>query len=87
MMWQYKVSLFLLMLSLIVFLGLAAYYTDNQIYYPDGNLEATPTRGFSWIWYHPEAWLISLGLDVAALTFFVYGVAVEIRESGLESRG
>ena len=54
MRWQYKVSLFLLVLSQVVFFGLAAYHTDDQIYYPDGNLEATPTRGYSWIWYHPE---------------------------------
>ena len=81
-MWQYKVSLFLLVLSQVVFLGLAAYHTDDQIYYPDGNLEATPTRGYSWIWYHPEQWLTSLVLVFAGVAFFVYGLGVEIRKSG-----
>ena len=82
MRWQYKVCLFLLVLSQVVFFGLAAYHTDDQIYYPDGNLEATPTRGYSWIWYHPEHWLISLFLVLAAVVFFVFGLGVEIRKSG-----
>ena len=82
MKWQYKVSLFLLVLSQVVFFGLAAYYTDDQLYYPDGDLGATPTRGYSWIWYHPEQWLMSLVLVVAAVAFFVYGAGLDIRESG-----
>jgi hypothetical protein len=78
MRWQYKVSLFLLLLSQVVFFGLAAYHLDDQLYYPDGNIEATPTRGYSWIWYHPEQWLISLVLVGAAVGFFVYGLGMEI---------
>ena len=34
---------------------------------------------YSWIWYHPEQWLTSLILAVAAVAFFVHGYA---RESG-----
>ena len=82
MRWQYKVCLFLLVLSQVVFFGVAAYYTDDQIYYPDGDLEAAPTRGYSWIWYHPEQWLISLVLVGVAVAFFVIGLGAEIRESG-----
>ena len=78
----YKVSLLLLVLSQVVFFGLAAYHTDDQFYYPDGNLEATPTKGYSWIWYHPEQWIISLVLAVAAVAFFVFGLVMEVRESG-----
>ena len=82
MRWQYKVSLLLLVLSQVVFFGLATYNMDDQLYYPDGDLEATPTRGYSWIWYHPEQWLVSLVLVVAAVAFFVIGVGVDFRESG-----
>ena len=81
MKWQYKVSLFLLVLSQVVFFGVVAYYTDDQFYYPDGNMEAPPTRGYSWIWYHAEQWIVSLVLAVAAVAFFVIGFGVEIRES------
>ena len=82
MRWQYKVSLFLLVLSQVVFFGLVAYNTDDQLYYPDGNLDVAPSRGYSWIWYHPEQWLTSLVLAVAAVSFFVFGAGVEIRKSG-----
>lgn len=83
MRWQYKVSLFLLVLSQVVFFGLAAYHTDNQLYYPDDNLEGSPSRGYSWIWYHPDQWLICLVFVVFALTFFVFGFVVDIKTSGL----
>ncbi len=77
MIWQYKVSLFLMLLSQTVFLGLAAYYTDNQPFYPDGNLEAASTRGYSWIWYHFEHWGISLVLNLAGVVVFISGVLKE----------
>ena len=79
MRWQYKVSLFLLVLSQVAFFGLAAYNTDDQLYYPNGDLEAVPSRGYSWIWYHPEQWLVSLVLAVAAVVFFGYAVGLDIR--------
>ena len=70
MRWQYKVSLFLMLLSQTVFLGLAAYYIDNQF------------AGYTWIWYHPEQWTFSLTIGLFGLAFFVYGIIAEIRESG-----
>lgn len=82
MRWQYKVSLLLLMFSQFGFFVLAAYHTDDNLYYPEGNLEGSPTRGYSWIWYHPDQWLIFLVLGVFALVFFVYGVVVDFRASG-----
>ena len=80
MRWQYKISLFLLVLSQTVFFVLAAYHTDNQLYYPNGNLDATPTRGYSWIWYHPDQWHISLILVVIGLGFFVFGAILDIKD-------
>ncbi len=71
MRWQYKVSLFLMLLSQTVFLGLAAYYTDNQL----------PTAGYSWIWHHPEHWTFSLAISLLGLAFLVYGIISEIKES------
>lgn len=83
MKWQYKVSLFLLVISQVSFFGLAAYHTDDQLYYPDDNLEGSPTRGYSWIWYHPEQWLVCLVFGLFALVFFIFGFVVDIRNSGL----
>ncbi len=60
-------------------MGLAAYYTDNQLYYPDDNVEATPTVGYSWIWYHYEQWIISLILVLIGVGFFIFGVIKEKR--------
>lgn len=51
MMWQYKVSLFLMLLSQTVFLGLVAYQTDTRRYYLNDDPEATPTVGYSLLWY------------------------------------
>lgn len=82
MKWQYKVSLFLLVLSQVIFFVLAAYHTDNQLYYPDDNLEPYPTRGYSWIWYHPEHWLLCLVLGIAGLGFFIFGIIDDIRKTG-----
>lgn len=86
MKWQYKVSLFLLFLSQVSFFGLAAYYTDSQLYYPDDNLDLTPSRGYSWIWYHPESWLICLVLVIAGLGFFVFGLVLDFKEAGWISK-
>ena len=77
MRWQYKVSLFLMVLSQTVFLGLAAYHTDNRLYYPNDDPLATPSAGYSWIWYHPEQWIISLTLNIAAVATFMYGIIKE----------
>jgi hypothetical protein len=77
MKWEYKVSLFLLLLSQIVFLGLAAYHTEVGLI--SGTRAVSPTAGYSWIWYHMEQWIISLFLSVLALVFFVYGVITEIK--------
>ena len=79
MRWQYKVSLFLMVLSQTVFLGLAAYHTDNRVYYPNDDPLATPSVGYSWIWYHPEQWVISLTLNIAAVAVFISGIIKEKR--------
>ena len=80
MRWQYKVSLFLLVLSQVVFFGLTAYHTDDQLYYPDDNFEAEPSRGYSWVWYHPEQWLISLVLVVGGVVFFVFAAVLDLKK-------
>jgi hypothetical protein len=82
MKWPYKVCLLLLALSQIVFFSLAAYHTDDQIYRPEANDQSKSTRGYSWIWYHPEQWLISLALVVAAIVFFVFAAGLDIKEFG-----
>ena len=78
---QYKVSLFLLILSQVIFFILAAYHTDRQIYYPE-DPTAIPTIGYSWIWYHPEHWLISLILAIIAITFFLYAAVLDLKKLG-----
>ena len=80
------VSLFLLVLSQTVFLGLAAYYTDTRVYYPDGDPNASPTMGYSWIWYHFENWIISLTLSLAAVAVFIFGIMKEKRPDWKDSR-
>jgi len=67
MRWQYKICLFLLLMSWTVFLGLAAY--DTKISY-------------SGIWYHFEHWSVSLVLSVVAAVFGLFGLGAEFRESG-----
>jgi hypothetical protein len=67
MRWQYKVCLFLLLLGWTAFLGLAAYDTNT---------------GYSGIWYHFEHWSVSLVLSVVAAVFGLFGLGVDIRESG-----
>lgn len=82
MRWQFKVSLFLSVLAWTMFLGFAAYNTDNSLRYPSGDLEVTPIVGYSWIWYHPEQWMISLFLNLFAVVMFIYGVVAGIKQSG-----
>jgi hypothetical protein len=67
MRWHYKVCLFLLLLGWTVFLGLAAYDTNIS---------------YSGIWYHFEHWSVSLVLSVVAAVFGLFGLGVDIRESG-----
>jgi hypothetical protein len=80
MKWQYKLALAMLVLSQTVFFSLAAYNTDNQLYYPQGNTDATPEQGYSWIWYHPEQWMISLLLVVIGIAFFALGTFSDFEE-------
>jgi hypothetical protein len=82
MRWQFKVSLLFLVVSQVVFFVLAAYHMDRVVYYPEGDLGASPSVGYSWIWYHSESWMISLVLIVAALAAFVWGMIAEIRQTG-----
>ena len=82
MRWQFKVSLLFLVLSQLVFFGLAAYHMDSRVYYPDGDPYASPSMGYSWIWYHFENWIISLTLSLAAVAVFIWGIIAEIRRLG-----
>ena len=79
MKWAYKASLFLLLLSQSVFFLLAIYHTDANFYYPEGDLEADPTIGYSWIWYHQEQWMICVVLNFMAVLMFFYGLLDEKR--------
>ena len=81
MRWQYKVCLFLLLVSWTVFLVLAAYYIDNQAYHPGGKIESSLIF-YSGIWYHFEHWSISLVLSFIAAVFGGFGLVVDIRKSG-----
>ena len=80
MRWQFKVALLLLLLSQTIFLGLAAYYTDNQVYYANDDPTADSTIGYSWIWYHPQEWTWVIPLSVLSLVFFIYGLMDDIRK-------
>jgi len=81
MKWQYWSSIFLMMLSSVLFFSLAAIHMDDALYYPEGNMENSPSRGYSWIWYHFEHWGICLGLNIAALGLFIYGGLDGLRKS------
>ena len=75
MMWQYKVSLFLLLLGWTAFLGVAAVsYTEGQAYFPGDKIDS--------IWLHPEQWSISLVFSLVAAVFGGFGLVVDIRKSG-----
>ena len=81
MKWHYKVCLFLLLVSWTLFLVLAAYHTDNQAYHPWGKIESSSII-YSGIWYHFEHWSISVVLSFVAAVFGVFGLVLDIRESG-----
>ena len=71
-----------MILSSFIFFTLALFHTDTVAYYPGGNLDAVPTVGYSWIWYHPEHWIICLVLNLIALGLFLHGFFLDLRESG-----
>ena len=65
MLWWYKVSLFFIVLTQMLFFGLVAYHTSMI--------------GYSWIWYHPEHWIICLLLSIVALGAFIRGAIEDLR--------
>ena len=77
MRWQYKVCLFLLLVSWTVFLVWAAIDTGSQAYKHESSLIV-----YSGIWYHFEHWSISLVLSFVAAVFGLFGLGAEFRESG-----
>jgi len=79
MRWQYKVSFFLLLSSQTIFFCLAAYFTENRVYYNEAT--GIYTSGYSWIWYHPEYWTWVLPLSVLGLLFFIYSLIIGLRKS------
>jgi hypothetical protein len=81
MRWQFKVSLFLLLMSWSVFLVLAAYDTIIPVYYPVENVESSMI-GFLGVWLFFEHWSISLGLSLAATVLLVFGLGLDIKVSG-----
>ena len=83
MRWQYKIALFLMILSQVVFFVFVAYNTESKVNYPQVGAEERRTIGYSWIWYHPEQWLISLLLSFGSLLVCIYGLLVDLKKSGL----
>ena len=80
MRWQYKASLLLMVLSQTVFLGFAAYHIDTRGDVSEYlGISPAPTVGYSWIWHHPEHWIISLVLNLAGMVVFASGI---IKEKG-----
>lgn len=67
MRWQFKVCLFMLLMGWIIFLGLAAYDID---------------MGYSWIWYRFDYWSVSLVISLVGVFFGLFGLVVDIKESG-----
>ncbi|MBT8171927.1 hypothetical protein KJN74_03560 [Candidatus Bathyarchaeota archaeon] len=60
---------------------IAAYNTETKTDYPiENNIEAR-TIGYSWIWYHPEQWLICLIISLFSAVVFVYGLLVDLKKS------
>ena len=76
MRWQYKVCLFLLLVSWTVFLILAAINTN-----PQANKTESYMIVYSRIWYYFEHWSISLVMSFVATVFGLFGLGVDIRES------
>jgi len=81
MKWQYKISILLVLLSQTIFFSLAVFHMDSELYYPGGNLDAQPSQGYSWIWYHFEHWIICLILDIVAIVFFLDGLIGDFKKS------
>ena len=81
MRWQYKVCLFLLLISWTIFLGLAAFYVDNQSHHPGGTIGSS-LFGYSGIWYRFEGWSISLILSSVAVVVGLFGLGLDIKDSG-----
>jgi hypothetical protein len=79
MKFQYKLSLLFILLSQTSFLLIAAYHTDNQIYYSSAGSTDEISTGYSWIWYHLEHWIISLFLAFAGLASFSHGAISDFR--------
>ena len=77
MRWQYKICLFLLLVSWTAFLVLAAIDTGSQAYNHESSMIV-----YSGIWYHFEHWSISLVLSFVGAVFGLFGLGVDIRESG-----
>ena len=84
MMWQYKVSLALLLVAWLFFLIFAAYHTDSQYYISEDNPEVVLSYGYTWIWYHFGQWSISLIFSLSAAIFGLYGLILEIKKSDLK---
>ena len=81
MRWQYNVCLFLMLVSWITFLVLAVYDTGNQAHHPSGKNESSLIV-YSGVWYHLEHWSISLVLSFVAAVLGMFGLGIDIRESG-----
>jgi hypothetical protein len=72
--WQYKLSLFLMILSWTIFLIVALYNTS-----PILGSDTDSYAGYSWIWYHQDQWIISLVLNIVALALFIVGLLSDIK--------
>jgi hypothetical protein len=72
--WQYKLSLFLMIVSWIVFLSIAYYNTSPVV-----NSDTNSYAGYSWIWYHQEQWIISLVLNIVALALYILGILSDMK--------
>jgi hypothetical protein len=70
MKWPFKIAIFFLILSQVIFFLFAAYNIETK----SSTIEENQTLGYSWIWYHPEQWLISLVISIISLLFFIYGL-------------
>ena len=70
-----------MVLSWTMFLVIAAYNTETRINHPQVDNTEARTIGYSWIWYHPEQWLISLIISLVSVTVFVYGLLVDLKKS------
>lgn len=70
MKWQFKIALFLLIFSQVIFFVFAAYNIETK----GSTVENNETLGYSWIWYHPEQWLISLLISLISFLFFIHGL-------------